>query len=467
MSTRLTRTAPAPPVRMVHLGLGNFFRAHQAWYTHRANEGRPVEEQWGIAAFTGRSGGVAEQLAAQEGLYTLVVDGADGPQAEVVESVVEAWPGSDLDAWHRVLASPQVVILTTTVTEAGYCADADGGLDLDDAGVRTDLEAWRAGDRQALTTMPVKVASGLAARREAGAGGLTVVPCDNLPGNGAVARGVVLGAARELDPELAAWVEEHVGFVTTAVDRITPRPTPEDEQRVEQLTGVTDPAVVVTEPFAEWDLAGEFVAGRPAWEEAGAVFTDDVRPFETRKLWLLNGAHSLLAYAGSIRGHATVSAAMADEVVEGWVRQWWDVAIPHLSRPEEELREYVDALAERFANPAIRHLLAQIAADGSQKIPVRIVPALQAAARAGASAADGALDGGLRAIAAWVLHARGAGAPLVDADEAQVRQLVSGELPEALTRVLRHWGVDVDPGLVARAQQLAVEVQAEGPGGDA
>ena len=98
MSTRLTRTAPAPPVRMVHLGLGNFFRAHQAWYTHRANEGRPVEEQWGIAAFTGRSGGVAEQLAAQEGLYTLVVDGADGPQAEVVESVVEAWPGTDLAA---------------------------------------------------------------------------------------------------------------------------------------------------------------------------------------------------------------------------------------------------------------------------------------------------------------------------------------------------------------------------------
>lgn len=461
MSTRLTRTRPAPPVRMVHLGLGNFFRAHQAWYTHRANAGRPVPEQWGIAAFTGRSSRVADQLSAQEGLYTLMVDGADGPQAEVIESVVQAWPGTDLDAWHRCLAAPEVAILTTTVTEAGYRAGPDGGLDLQDREVQADLAAWRSGDRGRVSSMPVKVASGLAARREAGAGGLTIVPCDNLPGNGAVARGVVLGAARELDPELAAWVEEHVGFVTTAVDRITPRPTPEDEQRVEELTGVADPAVVVTEPFAEWDLAGAFVAGRPAWEEAGAVLTDDVRPFETRKLWLLNGAHSLLAYAGSIRGHATVAEAMADDVVEGWVRQWWEVAIPHLSRPEPELREYAEALTDRFANPTIRHLLAQIAADGSQKIPVRIVPALRAASQAGASVADGSLDGGLRVVAAWVLHARGAGAPLVDADEAQVRELVSGDLPEALTRVLRRWGLDLE--LAARARELADEVQQVSP----
>lgn len=462
MSTPLTRTRPAPPVRMVHLGLGNFFRAHQAWYTHRANAGRPVEEQWGIAAFTGRSRRVADQLTAQDGLYTLMVDGADGPQAEVIESVVEAWPGTDLDAWHRWLTAPEVAILTTTVTEAGYRAGPDGGLDLEDADVLADLAAWRAGDRDALTTMPVKVASGLAGRREAGAGGLTIVPCDNLPGNGAVARGVVLGAARELAPELAEWVQEHVGFVSTAVDRITPRPTPEDERRAEELTGVADPAVVVTEPFSEWDLAGRFVAGRPAWEEGGAVLTEDVRPFETRKLWLLNGAHSLLAYAGSVRGHATVAEAMADEVVSGWVRQWWDVAIPHLARPEPELREYADALADRFANPAIRHLLAQIAADGSQKLPVRIVPALRASSEAGADVADGTLDGGLRAVSAWVLHARGAGAPLVDADEAQVQGLVSGQLDEALTRVLRHWGLDL--GLAARAEELAAEVQADAPG---
>ncbi|WP_134773658.1 mannitol dehydrogenase family protein [Ornithinimicrobium flavum] len=452
----LSRHTPAPPVRMVHLGLGNFFRAHQAWYTHRANEGRPPEERWGILAFTGRSPGVADLLEAQDGLYTLVVDGADGAEAEVVESVVRARPGTDLAAWHEALADPAVAILTTTVTEAGYCADGDGSLDLTDEDVRADLLAWREGRREELRTMPVKVASGLSARRAAGAGGLTVVPCDNLPGNGAVARGVVLGAARELDPGLAAWVEENVSFVTTAVDRITPRPTEADVRRAEELTGVPDPAVVVTEPFSEWDLAGTFVAGRPAWDEVGAVVTDDVRPYETRKLWLLNGAHSLLAYAGSIRGHETVAEATADPLVAGWVRQWWDVAVPHLTLPEDQLRAYTGALEERFANPRIRHLLAQIAADGSQKLPVRIVPALRATLAAGG--VDEA-DGALRVVAAWVLHARGAGAPLTDADEDEVRSRVSGSLEQALAAVLGQWGL-ADPAVVARAVELAQEVAA-------
>lgn len=452
----LSRHTPAPPVRMVHLGLGNFFRAHQAWYTHRANQGRPHGEQWGILAFTGRSAGVADLLEAQDGLYTLVVDGADAAEAEVIESVVEARPGTDLSAWHAALADPDVAILTTTVTEAGYCADDDGGLDLSDEDVLADLRAWRDGRREELRTMPVKVASGLAGRRAAGAGGLSLVPCDNLPGNGAVARGVVLGAARELDPGLAAWVEANVSFVTTAVDRITPRPTEADVRRAEELTGVSDPAVVVTEPFSEWDLAGSFVAGRPAWDEVGAVLTDDVRPYETRKLWLLNGAHSLLAYAGSIRGHQTVAEAMGDPLVAEWVQQWWDVAIPHLVLPEDQLRSYTAALGERFANPRIRHLLAQIAADGSQKLPVRIVPALRATLSTDSGEVSAA-DGALRAVAAWVLHARGAGAPLSDADAARVRDRVSGSLEQALAAVLGPWGL-TDPAVVARAVELAAEV---------
>ena len=451
---RLTRTRPAPPVRMVHLGLGNFFRAHQAWYTHRANQGLPTDEQWGIAAFTGRSSAVADQLSAQDGLYTLVVDSADGAHAEVVESLVEAHPGEDLQAWHRHLVDPAVVVLTTTVTEAGYRADAEGGLDLTDQQVTDDLAAWREGRTEHLTTMPVRVASGLEARRRASGGGLTVVPCDNLPGNAAVARAVVLGAAREMSPDLVGWVEQNVSFVSTAVDRITPRPTEDDVRRAEELTGVVDPAVVVTEPFTEWDLAGEFVAGRPPWEVAGAVLTDDVRPYETRKLWLLNGAHSLLAYAGSIRGHETVAEAMGDPAVAGWVREWWEVAIPHLDLPEEELRAYTAALAERFHNPSIRHLLAQIAADGIQKIPVRLLPALRAA-HAGGEGTDGAL----RAVAAWVLHVRGAGAPLTDAAADRARAWVEGDLRTAMATVLDHWGLD--PSLVERALALAGEVSAD------
>jgi fructuronate reductase len=436
---------------MVHLGLGNFFRAHQAWYTHRANAGRPLEEQWGIAAFSGRSTDVVDAMKTQDGLYTLLVDGADAAVPEVVGSVVDVRPGTDLEAWHRYLADPEVRILTTTVTEAGYLRGPDGGLDLFDEGVRADLDAWRAGDTGSLRTAPVRIASGLAARRRSGAGPLAVVPCDNLPGNGAVAEAVVTGAAEQMDPALASWIRATISFVTTAVDRITPRPTDADQRRVAALTGVEDPAVVVTEPFAEWDLAGDFPGGRPAWDEVGAILTDDVRPYETRKLWLLNGAHSLLAYAGSIRGHETVSAAMGDPEVAGWVQEWWDVAVPHLELPEEELRSYTDALTERFRNPSIRHLLAQIAADGLQKIPVRLLPALRAT-----HADGGDPSGALRPVAAWVLHARGAGAPLTDAAADRARALVEGDLPTAMARVLDHW--DLDPSLLARALALAEEV---------
>ncbi len=451
MNDRLARHTPGPPVRIVHLGLGNFFRAHQAWYTHRANEGLATAEQWGIAAFTGWSTAVAEQLEAQDGLYTLVVNGADAPSTEVIASVVEAHAGTDMEVWHRRLADPAVAIVTTTVTEAGYKRAADGGLDVDDADVRADLDDLAAGRRDALRTAPVRIASGLGARREAGVGGLTVVPCDNLPGNGAVARDVVLSAAERIDPALATWVSDNVSFVTTAVDRITPRPTDEDRATARELTGVDDPACVVTEPFVEWDLAGEFVAGRPAWEAAGAVITEDVRPYETRKLWLLNGAHSLLAYAGSIRGHETVAEAVEDPEVAGWVQQWWDVAVPHLVLPDAELRDYTRALVERFANPSIRHLLAQIAADGTQKIPVRILPALRAAHEAGEDA-----DGALRVVAAWVLHARGLGAPLTDAAADRARELVQGGLEDAVRRVLAHW--EVDPALTGRTVELAHEV---------
>ncbi|WP_299520751.1 mannitol dehydrogenase family protein [uncultured Serinicoccus sp.] len=452
----LRRTSPAPPVRMVHLGLGNFFRAHQAWYTHHANRGLPAGQQWGIAAFSGRSATTAQQLQQQDGLYTLLVDGPEGSKAEVVESLVAAHPGTDLASWHRYLADPVVAVLTLTVTEAGYRVDADGDLDLEDAQVAADLAAWRAGRCHELVTAPVRIASGLAARRAAGAGGLSVVPCDNLPGNGVTARRVVLGAADAVDPALARWIDAEVTFISTAVDRITPRPGPDDILLAAALTGCEDPTTVVTEPFAEWDLAGDFDAGRPAWHEVGAHVVADVGPYERRKLRLLNGAHSLLAYAGGIRGHRTVAAAMADAEVAAWVEQWWELAAPTLTLPQATSRDYVQALRTRFANPAIRHHLEQIAADGSQKLPVRFVPVLREVTADGSPA-----DGALRAVAAWVLHARGAGVPFSDTGAAEVRALVSGELSEAMARVLRRW--DLDPALTTRAVALADEVAGAEP----
>jgi fructuronate reductase len=425
--TRLTRAEPAPPVRIVHVGLGNFFRAHQAWYTAHA----PDAGDWGIAAFTGRSGALAEALTAQGGLYTLVTRARDCDRLEVIGSVVRAHPGTDHQAWLRYLADPHVRLVTLTVTEAGYVRGGDGGLDLDRAQVREDVEALRRDRTGPVATAPARLVAGFAARRDAAAGPIAVVPCDNLPENGEVASRVVRDLAAAVDETLAGWIDENVSYVTTMVDRITPRTAPEDAETVERETGVRDAAPVVTEPFSEWVLSGSFPGGRPRWEDAGATITDQLAPYEQRKLWLLNGAHSLLAYAGSARGHETVAEAIADPVCHGWVEQWWSEASRHLPQPESDVAAYREALVERFSNPRIRHLLAQIAADGSQKIPVRILPVLRRQRGEGRS-----FPGAARVIAAWVLHLRSAGAPVSDPHAERFVALASGDLPAAVRRVL-------------------------------
>ncbi|MEU7906506.1 mannitol dehydrogenase family protein [Actinoplanes sp. NPDC049118] len=398
------RRGVRPPVRMVHLGLGGFFRAHQAWYTGAA----PDAAWWGIAAFTGRSRALADRLSRQDGLYTLVVRGRERDETSVQRAVSEALPGTDVAAWCERLARPGVAVVTLTVTEAAYRRDRDGGLDLDDPDVRADLAAVRAG--AAARTVPGRLVAGLAARRASGAGPLAVVPCDNLPGNGSVAARVVTDLAEAVDPALAGWIRGQVSFVSTMVDRITPGTTAADVRLVAERTGWRDAVPVVTEPFTEWVLSGAFPAGRPAWEAAGARFVDDVHPYETRKLLLLNGGHSLLAYAGSARGHRTVAEAVADPVCRDWLDRWWDEAARYVPLPTAGVAAYRAALLGRFTNPRIRHTLAQIAADGSQKVPVRVLPVLRGERSAGRLPA-----GAVRILAAWIGHLRGIGAPVNDA----------------------------------------------------
>ena len=436
----LTRTTVAPPVRHVHLGLGNFFRAHQAWFTSHA----PDADDWGIAAFTGRSDGQSDALAAalneQDGLYTLVTRNADGDHHEVVSSVVRVHSAADQAAWLGYLADPQVQVVTTTVTEAGYVRAADGGLDVERPEIVADLAALRGDLTSPVVTAPAKIVAGLAARRAAGSGALTVVPCDNLPSNGAAIERVVTEFAGLLDPALAAWLGDTVSFVTTMVDRITPRPTEADIEGAQAATGVHDRAVVVTEPFYEWVICGTFAAARPRWEDAGATFTDDVDPFEDRKLWLLNGAHSILAYAGSIRGHVTVADAMRDETCRTWLQEWWATASPYLPQPAADNTAYSAALVERFANPQIHHRLDQIAADGSQKLPIRILPTVRKELAAGRIPA-----GATRPLAAWVCHLRGNGAKVTDAQAGTFVPLAAGPLRDAVHRVL----TELDPELAA------------------
>jgi fructuronate reductase len=438
---------PAAPVRIAHLGPGNFFRAHQAWYTEHAGDAT----DWGIAAFAGRRGAVARELAAQDGLYTLLVRAADGDRPEVVSAVSEV--SAELDDWRRCFARPELALVTSTVTEAGYRRAADGGLDRDDPEVAADLAALRADGTDAeVVTAPGKLVLGLAIRRAHDLPGVAVVPCDNVPDNGAMAERVIGELATAADPDLAAWITDNVSFVTTMVDRITPHTTDDDRAAV-QASGVDDPVPVVTEPYVEWVLSGDFPQGRPRWEDVGARFVDDVVPWEHRKLWLLNGSHSLMAYAATLRGHDTVEQAISDPVVRGWVEQWWDDAARHLPLPAEEIEAYRAALLERYANPRIRHLLRQIAADGSQKVPIRILPTVRAELGQGRVP-----TGAARVLAAWVCHLRGQGAPVNDVSAEEFTALAVGELGDGVRRVLGRLDADDDrlrAEVIALARELA------------
>jgi fructuronate reductase len=393
---------PAAPVRHVHLGLGAFVRAHVAAYTEQA----PDAAEWGIAAFTGRSPALADQLTAQDCLYTLVVRGPQTDSFSVVSSLSQAFSGTDGEAWRRYLAAPETAIVTLTVTEAGYCRDARGALDLTDPAVAGDLASWResarSGGSPALATVPARLAAGFAARRAAGSGPVTLVSCDNLPGNGAAAARVTLDFAAAADRDLADWIAGNVHVVDTLVDRITPATTTSDAALVRRRTGYADASPVVTEPYSEWVMSDTFGTGRPDWLSAGALITSDVRPYEERKLWLLNGAHSLVAYAGPSRGHHTVTEAIADPVVLAWVREWWDDAAPHVSLPRSETTAYCDALLVRWSNTRMRHQLTQIAVGGLQKLPVRILPVLRAELAIGRVP-----PGAVRVLGAWIAHLRG------------------------------------------------------------
>ena len=395
-SQRLHRSTPAPPVRIVHLGLGAFSRAHQAWYTAHASDAA----DWGIAAFTGRSTELATRLTEQDGLFTLIRRGPSVDEFEIVHSIVQAEPGANVAEFVRLLAAPSTAILTLTITESGYMQAGAGEIDLDDARVRADIEALARGD-SAPTTALGRVLAGLDGRRREDAGPIALVSCDNLPENGDVLGRSLISMAHNFSHDLEAWIGDYVSFVSTSVDRITPRYSATDAADVLAATGIADSVPVVAEPFSDWVLSGTFPAGRPDWESAGATFVDDLAPFEARKLWLLNGAHSLLSFAGPLRGHTTVAEAFADPECRRAVDALWDDDTRNL--PDYlDLTLYRRALADRFSNPRIAHHLDQIAIDGLRKLQVRVVPVARLDLAAGDTAA-----GCAAAMGAWIAASGG------------------------------------------------------------
>lgn len=371
-----------PPVRMAHLGVGAFHRAHQAWYTEAANRAASADggEQWGISAFTGRRPDAARYLTAQDCRYDLVVRGPEHDEVTRIDAIVEAHDGADAAAWRQAVS--EVAIVTITVTEVGYHSS----------------QAQLAADRAALAagTLPAsavgRLVDGLRARRDAGGGALAVVSCDNLDGNGEVLRAQVHRLANDVDKELAAWIQAHVSFVSSMVDRITPA-----LENALPIEITDDPCAVVTEPDSAWVLSGDFPAGRPPWEVAGAQFVDDIASFEKRKLWLLNAGHTLLANLGRMRGHEAVSEAMADPVCRDALEALWDDAAAVMPFTLDEIARERAVLVSRFENPRMRHALAQIALDSDVKLGVRVIPVIQERLRRGLDAGSGELA----AIVAW------------------------------------------------------------------
>ncbi len=385
---------------MVHLGLGAFHRAHQAWYTQLANE---QGDTWGIEAFTGRTATAAEALSAQDCLYTLIERNGEADSASIIESISAASDGADAIRWRRAFADPAVVVVTLTVTEAGYRRALQGGIEWSDPQVQRDLGLLCADAEQAAMTAPGRLVDGLRARMRGSATPIAIVSCDNLAENGRVTHDVVLALASRVDGILAAWIDRNVSFVSTMVDRITPATTHADVETALTMTGLHDAVPVVTEPFSEWVLSGDFPGGRPAWDRVGARFVDDIAPYEQRKLWLLNAGHSLLAYRGLLRGHRTIAEAMADAECAAALEQLWGEARAVLVLESTEVDAVLNALRIRFTNARIEHLLSQIAMDGSQKLSLRVVDIIRRRIGTGLPAGDAAVG----VLAAWALHLSG------------------------------------------------------------
>lgn len=382
---RLTRAAlpvaglKLPPLTpesgIVHLGLGNFHRAHQAVYT--ADALRHTDGPWGITGVSTTPGTrprpVIEGMAAQDGLYTVLTLHRDGAVAANVPGVhhtglVADGQGADVVA---AIGADTTRIVSLTVTEKGYTFGADGHLDLDDPIVRADLEGGTP-----RTTLGL-IARGLQQRVRAGAPPVTLLSCDNLMDNGARLRSLLgefiaaLPAAER--EELQAYADASVSTPNSMVDRIAPATTDEHRALAARAFGVRDTVPVPAEPYKLWVMQDDFRAGRPAWEHAGAVFTKDVGPYELMKLRLLNGAHSLLAYLGLLRGHRSIDQAVGDELLGGVVEfAMREEILPTVPEPDGMPGgTYIDELLDRFANPALGHRTAQVGSDGSLKIPVR------------------------------------------------------------------------------------------------
>lgn len=361
--------------RIVHFGFGAFHRAHQALLTNRVLNEKGGD--WGICEISLFSGDVLmSQLRAQDHLFTVLEKGAEGNEAIIVGAVHECL-NAKLDSLPAIIekfCEPQVAIVSLTITEKGYCIDpATGKLDLNNPRIVHDLE-----NPSEPHSAPGILVEALHRRRERGLPAFTVLSCDNIPDNGHVVKNAVLGMAQKRSAGLSEWIDSHVSFPGTMVDRIVPAATEASLAEITDALGVEDPCAINCEPFIQWVVEDNFVAGRPEWEVAGVQMVQDVLPWEQMKLRMLNGSHSFLAYLGYLAGYAHINECMEDAAFrEAARRLMLDEQAPTLRIKDVDLTAYADSLIERFANPALQHRTWQIAMDGSQKLPQRMLDGIR------------------------------------------------------------------------------------------
>lgn len=378
---------------VVHLGIGAFHRAHQAVVFDDALASGDL--RWGVLGASLRSPGVRNQLNPQDGLYSVVVREGESRDVRVIGAIrsVLAAP-EDPAALVAAMADADVHIVTLTVTEKGYKLDpASGVLVTDDPDVATDLT-----DLAAPRTAPGFIIAALAARKAADLAPFTVISCDNLPHNGVRIRQAVLDMAGRVDPDLRDWIETNGAFPQTMVDRIVPATTPRDIADNDVLLGMNDQGMVKTEPFTQWVIQDWFAGPRPDFEALGVQLTTDVAPWEDAKLRLLNGAHSAIAYLGGLAGLEYVDQVVAIPAYARFVEALWDEAESTLTPPPGlDVTAYRGELMRRFANSALQHRTYQIAMDGSQKLPQRLLAACAARLDMGR-----AIDALALAVAGWM-----------------------------------------------------------------
>lgn len=438
------RDATLPGI--VHFGLGGFSRAHLTMYLDRllaaGGDAGWALSGVGLMPLDAR---MRDTMNAQDRLYTLVTRSPDGTaEARIIGSVAEyLFAPDDPEAVLERLAAPTTRIVTLTVTEAGYGVDdATGSFDLDRAGARADAAVGAVP-----TTVWGYLTAALARRKDRGLSPFTVLSCDNIQGNGAVAREALTSFARHVDPELAAFIETDVAFPNSMVDRITPATTPADIDTVEKLTGLRDEWPVGSEQFEQWVIEDRFPAGRPPLETAGAQFVDDVAPYEKMKLRLLNASHQAMSYLGLLEGFTYVHDVCEDPDFAAFLRAYMhDEAEPTLDPvPGIDLADYQDQLISRFSNRAIMDTLARQVVDGSDRVPKFLVPVIQ-----DRLATDQPLDRCALVLAAWsaalLVGARSPERRLITSDtrlEAlEAAALADDEQPGAFLRLVPTLGID-------------------------